>query len=565
MKTNVWTPAIAGMLILFLVPARAAGSDEAALTLETTVVSATVYTDRAQVTRSGRIDLRPGAWRIVCDDLPQGFDDASLRVEGAGTAETRIMGVDIVILRGRIAESPRYKELKEKLERLAGRRDTLRIELESFQSSLAYLENLARFPFEKGSSKLATEIFRVQDWKSVLEFLGGERVKTNERIDGHNKKIAKLSEEISWVEGELRKMQMHDDWSKRVVVDIEAKTAGSLDLDLAYNVGGATWAPEYTIRYRTAEDAIVLGYNARVRQSTGEDWNGVAVSLSTARPQIGAASPEVQPYYITRRMPRIMKSAAEEMKVRGGRDQEVAFDVTAADVARAPGVFEAERPGAELEAASFAATFAIPKRVDLPSGADPRRALILEERLTGTLARYTAPRLSQNVFVRAAASNTLAVPLLAGMADVYVETGTGRAAQSIFVGKEMLPQIAPGQEFPVPLGADQDYKVTQKLEKKEYLAKEGAATKKIRYHFLVTLESFKKEALAVKIQDRVPVSTLKEVRVTNVDLEPKPAEQLENGIVTWNLSPAPKAKVEIRVAYTIEFPGDWDESMLNIE
>jgi uncharacterized protein (TIGR02231 family) len=558
-------PAIAVSIALFLGSARPAMAAESDIALRTKIVSATVYADRAQVTRSGRIELGAGSWKIVCDDLPQAFDEASLRVEGAGAAETRIMGVDVVTLRGRIAESPRYKELKGKLERLSGRRDTLRIELGAFQSSLAYLDDLAKFPFEKGSSKLATEIFRVQDWKNVLEFLGAERVKTNERIDGHSKKIAKLSEEIAWIEKELANMRMRDDWSKRVAVDIEAKTAGPLEIDLVYNVGGASWAPEYTIRYRTADEAIVLGYNARIRQSTGEDWSGVAVTLSTARPQIGAASPEIQPYYLARRMPRIMKSTVDESKVRGGRDKETSYDLAQAAVAPAPEVFEAERPGADLETSSFAATFSVPKRIDLPSGADPRRVLILEDRLAGALSRHAAPRLSQNVFVRAAASNTLAVPLLAGIADVYVETGTGAAAQSTFVGKVALQQIAPGQEFPVPLGADQDYKVTQKLEKKEYLAKEGAATKKIRYHFVVALESFKKEAVPVKIQDRIPVSTLKEVRVTSVDLSPRPAEQLENGIVTWNLAPAPKSKVEIRVAYTIEFPGDWDESMLNLE
>lgn len=565
MKTTHCMPAIAVSIALFLGSARPAMAAESDIALRTKIVSATVYADRAQVTRSGRIELGAGSWKIVCDDLPQAFDEASLRVEGAGAAETRIMGVDVVTLRGRIAESPRYKELKGKLERLSGRRDTLRIELGAFQSSLAYLDDLAKFPFEKGSSKLATEIFRVQDWKNVLEFLGAERVKTNERIDGHSKKIAKLSEEIAWIEKELANMRMRDDWSKRVAVDIEAKTAGPLEIDLVYNVGGASWAPEYTIRYRTADEAIVLGYNARIRQSTGEDWSGVAVALSTARPQIGAASPEIQPYYLARRMPRIMKSTVDESKVRGGRDKETSYDLAQAAVAPAPEVFEAERPGADLETSSFAATFSVPKRIDLPSGADPRRVLILEDRLAGALSRHAAPRLSQNVFVRAAASNTLAVPLLAGIADVYVETGTGAAAQSTFVGKVALQQIAPGQEFPVPLGADQDYKVTQKLEKKEYLAKEGAATKKIRYHFVVALESFKKEAVPVKIQDRIPVSTLKEVRVTSVDLSPRPAEQLENGIVTWNLAPAPKSKVEIRVAYTIEFPGDWDESMLNLE
>ncbi len=555
--------ALIGVLLACAVPAAggAAPAEAKDLSLATKIVSATVYADRAQITRSGRIELRAGLWKLVCDDLPQRFDDASLRVEGSGTAEARIMGIDVVALQGLLAESPRYRELKDKLERLAGRHDTLRIELEGFRGSLLYLDNLAKFPFEKGSSKLASEIFRVSDWKSVIEFISAERVKTNERIDAHGKRAAKLDEEIAWVEKQIRDMQTQGDWSKRVVIDIEAATAGSLDVALVYNVSGATWAPEYTIRYRPAEEKIALGYNARIRQSTGEDWNGVAVALSTARPQIGAAPPEIQPYYITRRMPR-PRPVISSTKVAGDAraEQEIAEAV-----ALKSGIVEAERPGAEIESTAFAATFSIPRRLDLPSGADPKRALILEGSLAGALSRYAAPRLSQNVFVRGSIANTLDVPLLPGAADVYIETGAGAARQSTFVGKEALSGVATGQEFPVSFGVDQDFKISQKLEKKEYLSKEGAATKRIRYHYLIALESFKKEALAVKLQDRIPVSTLKEVKVANVDLEPRPSEELENGIVTWNLEPSPKAKIEIRVAYTIEFPGDWDERALNLE
>jgi uncharacterized protein (TIGR02231 family) len=228
---------------------------------------------------------------------------------------------------------------------------------------------------------------------------------------------------------------------------------------------------------------------------------------------------------------------------------------------------EAEQPGAGLSSTEFAATFAIPKHVDLASGSDPRRVLILQDKLTGKLSRYTAPRLSQNVFVKGSVTNTLDAPLLSGTAEVYIET-TPAGAQgktSSFVGKETLTPVAVGQEFPVHLGIDQDMKVTHKLEKKEYLTKEGATVRKIRYSYLVTLESFKNSPAEVVLQDRIPVSAMKEIKVTDVDLDPKPAEEREDGIVTWNLAPAPKQKIEIRVAYTIEFPGDWEEFSLNLE
>jgi uncharacterized protein (TIGR02231 family) len=560
---------LAFLVSSFLAPAGAGSKDEQEITLKTNIATATIYPDRAQVTRSGKTEVKPGLYKLICDDLPQGFDESSLQVEGRGTAQVRIMGVDIVKMRGLVAESPRYKELKEKLEKLTGKRDTLQIELNAMNSSVTYLDNFAKYPFEKADAKLTTEIFRVQDWKNVLDFISTERIKTNEKIDALNKRGRKLTEEIDWINGQLNDMQMKDNWSKRAVVDCEASTPGDLAVSFTYNVPGATWAPEYMVRYDTAREKIELTYNARIQQFTGEDWQHTAVTLSTARPQLGAAPPEITPWYLQQRVVRVttydrVKEAGE---LKAGMARNAETETLAAAVAEPPQEFEAVPTGAELASTEFAAAFSIPKAVDLPSGADPRRVLILQEEVAGKLSRYAAPRLSPNVFTKGDVQNTLDVPLLGGTADVYVETAApgGQSKTSNFVGKEMIKSVLNGQEFAVHLGIDQDFKVTHKLEKKEYLSKEGAVTRKIRYHYLMTIESSKKGPAAVTLQDRIPVSTLKEVKVTGVDIEPKPSEEREDGIITWSLNLAPKAKQEIRVLYTIEMPGDWPEYSINLE
>jgi uncharacterized protein (TIGR02231 family) len=536
----------------------AAASEENEIKLETKIAAATVYSDRVQVIRTGAVDLKAGLHKLVCDDLPQAFTESSLQVAGRGTAQARIMGVDVVKVQGLAADSPRYKELKEKLDRLTAKRDSLQIELSSLSSSVQFLDNYSKFPFEKGSTKLATEIFRVQDWKGVIEFIAAERVRTNGKIDGLNKRSAKLTEEINWIESQLNEMQTRGDWSRRIVVDCRIASPGSLELSLVYNVPGAGWSPEYLIRYDTAKESIELTYNARIWQSTGEDWKDVAVTLSTARPQVGAAPPEMTPFYLQR----VPRPLPRELRFKGA-----ALPAQAVSDEAAVEEFEAEQPGAEIASSEFAASFSVPQAVDLASGRDPRRVLILQGALTGKLSRYTAPRLSPNVFVKGDVVNTLEAPILAGPADVYIETAAAGAQgkTSNFVGKEPLKAVATGQEFPVHLGIDQDIKVTHKLEKKEYLTKDGAPVRKIRFHYLTTLESFKKGAVGVKLQDRVPVSAMKEIRVTNVDLEPKPTEEREDGILTWDLTPASKQKIEIRIAYTIEFPGDWDEFSLGLE
>lgn len=558
---------LAAIALSLFLDGSAAAADAKETPLATRISAATVYSDRAQVTRAGRVELAAGIHQLVCADLPRTFDESSLQVEGAGTAHARIMGIDVVKVQGLAADSPRYRELTDKLERLRARRDSLQMEQGALMSSAEFLDNYAKFPFEKGSTKLATEIFRVQDWKSVLDFIHAERMRMSEKGDGLAKRIAKLTEEINWVAAQINEMQTKGDWSRRVVVDCEIVSPGTLELALTYNVPGAQWGPEYQIRYDTAKESIDLAYNAWIRQFTGEDWKDVAVTLSTARPQIGAAPPEITPHYLQPR-PRMQPMAEEDAT--GAVALKSGTVRTSADALPAPAPpeeeYKAEISGAELASSEFAASFSIPKAVDLPSGRDPRRVLVLQGTLTAKLSRYAAPRFSQNVYVTGDATNSLEAPLLSGPADVYIESSAGaKGKTSNFVGKEQLNTVAAGQEFPVHLGIDQDVKVTHKLEKKEYVTKEGAPVRKIRYSYLITLESFKPAAATVKLQDRIPVSAVKEIKVTNVDLAPKPAEEREDGILTWNLSPAPKQKIEIRIAYTIEFPGDWEEYLLNLE
>ena len=76
---------------------------------------------------------------------------------------------------------------------------------------------------------------------------------------------------------------------------------------------------------------------------------------------------------------------------------------------------------------------------------------------------------------------------------------------------------------------------------------------------------FRKGTVEVSVADRIPVSTMKEIEVDDVDLSPKPDEQKENGILTWKLSLVPGAKQEIRINYTIAFPGDWPEHYINLD
>ena len=529
------------------------GYAEVKAVLETSVVSAVVYGDRAQVTRSGSVEIAGGMVTIVCDDLPYRFDPASLRVTGSGTAISAILGTDVIELKEDPTASPRYIELRERLETLEVRRDSVETGRQALEARKKFVEELGNLPMKQTGEGFPSEIFAVEDWRTLMDFLQSERAATQNAAAALSRKTEEIDEEIEWLRRELSGMQGSAARGRRVAVEVSAERAGRLDLSLSYIVMGTSWHPEYSIRYHPGSEDVVLTYNARLSQSTGEDWDGVEVTLSTAIPHAGAAPIRIKPAYLGR----IRRRPSPDMlEARAGRAGEIMQEFSVDDLAPAAAMVHKE---AEVSTSPFAASFTLPAPVSLASGAEPKRVRIMEKELAGEIGRYAAPRLKGAVYVSAEAENTLGAPVLEGPADVYIETSPENGGVSTFVGKEGLGPAAAGESLELHLGIDRDMKVSHELVRREYLEKEGEKEQKIRYHYLITLENYNDGPVEVVLQDRVPVSLIEEVEVDDVDIEPEPDEKEENGILTWNLTPAAGGKIEIMMAWTIEFPGDWPE------
>ena len=237
-----------------------------------------------------------------------------------------------------------------------------------------------------------------------------------------------------------------------------------------------------------------------------------------------------------------------EAHVRGGRAAEVKTAVSPPPI---------EHLGAELRGSEFAANLVIPKPLDLETGAEPRRSLVVRERIPGEFVLHAVPRLSDHVFVRGTFDNPLEIPILPGTAEVYVETVPEGSLNEVsnYVGRDMLHAVASGQEFTMHLGVDQNVKVEQRLEK-ETLSKLKSRTRKVRYRYVITAESFRRDPARLWVIDRIPVSTMKDVKVDDVVIVPEPDERGEDGLLTWKLQVEPGERQEIVTEYVIEYPSN---------
>jgi len=643
------------------------------VSLETKILSATVYSHQAQIVRSGTVSLGTGEFRIVCADLPEGFVETSLIVEGSGSAEAQIVGIDFVRREVDYKGTPRYEKLRAELESIHEDELELSIQRDSINRRNALTRSVGELSVSRGREQLAAGTFSMQEWRELLAFIEEETLAGGERIHELDVRSDEIGKRIRWIKDEMRKMHGGGSRGKDLIVDCEVASAGELTLEITYIVSGASWHPEYTVRYIEELDEVELTYAARIAQTTGEDWNGIDVLLSTASPHVGAAPPTLFPHFLgavrggitgrvtdatdgaplqfanisvlgtpyggmTNRdgyyeMTNIQSgsytvqvsymgyetSRRSNLRVIAGTSKRVDVVLRPAHLKAAEVVIEAERPLIDLDGArirpitttreiiatqpgivlygddaylsegtpsevaheappavtyaemtvagsEFAANLVIAKPVELETGAEPRRVLVVQKRIPGTFVREAIPRYSDHVFVRGTLVNPLDVPILAGPADVYVESAPARGGPPVtnFVGKDSIHDVAPGEEFTMYLGADQSLKVEQEITK-EVLTRTGSRKTKIRYTVSITSESFRKLPAELWVLDRVPVSRIKDVNVRNIEVLPEPDEYDEEGLLTWKLTLGAGERAEIVSEYTVEFPSDFTPRGINLE
>ncbi|MHC5036978.1 MAG: DUF4139 domain-containing protein, partial [Planctomycetota bacterium] len=99
-------------------------------------------------------------------------------------------------------------------------------------------------------------------------------------------------------ENELRKAAV-----VRLRVPDPATVAPKVHLAIEYLVPGARWAPAYNIAFDSAYSHAKLAMRALVCQRSGEDWDGVDLTLSTANAMAWTELPELPSMRIGRRQP----------------------------------------------------------------------------------------------------------------------------------------------------------------------------------------------------------------------------------------------------------------------
>ena len=509
--------------------------------LDAPVTGVTVFSDGARVTRSGVTSIGPGLRPVTVASLPESADPSSVRVAARGH-DLALVNVEV---QRRVRTEPLRESLAELRADVQRGRDAVRELDDADTAELAGLGFLGHLS-EAAATALARAVGAGRAGYEELSGMAGHLSAATAGGLGRRREISAARRvaqaELDAAQERLGAAESGAAEPQRLVevsVLLEASAWTEAELELTYHVRQASWRPLYDLVLDG--DRLRVSYLAEVTQRTGEDWPETALVLSTARPGQRQQLPELSPWYIGRPAP--PRSAPPAMADMVGGAQPRARALAASAPAPAPA---ARALGATVgESESGAVTYTVARPLAVPGDGDPHKTLIADLDLEAKLDYLTVPAVAAEAYLRAAVANGPLL-LLPGQARVF------HGAQ--FAGQTRLESVAPGEEFEVQLGVDDQVKVERKLRRRTTSKAVLGSTRTIDIGYEITVANHRDRTAVVSVRDHIPVSTDGDIKVRQREAEPAPATADDLGELGWALTLGAGEQAVIRHRFTVEHP-----------
>jgi len=477
----------------------------------------TFFEDRAQVHRTADVRLAQGRQTVVLSGITVVVDDPSLtvraRARSEGDEDPRIISAKVRRRYTNVTElnPAEIAALEEERQRAAGERGTLELELDRLTRRFAQcdklehelLSKIASAPIdvdEQGdappeSSDGITD-GDIAEWTSALEVLDAKRLELLDKSAECQRAIDDASRAESLARARLNQARRtRQELEALVEIQVDAAVAGEVAVEVAYFTPCALWRPAHIAQLVRSDDgeSIRVATVGTVWQQTGEVWEDIECTFSTARPTQASEPPLLSDDVLSAR-----PKTEEERRTVSVEARDVDISVAGAKGSKAiddmPGVDDGGEP-LTLEAQSL---------VSIPSDGAPFRVQLSAQELPCTSEWVIYPERHAAAHLKASSTWRGPTPLLAG--PVVLMRGDA------IVGRALAKFAAPGSPFTLGFGPDSSVRVRRTVDTKSKSERLGRRTR-LKRTVKLYLSNLGEQAREVTVIGRVPVSEVEAVTV----------------------------------------------------
>ena len=495
----------------------------------------TLYPDSATVVRTATVAAGARSIELTC--LPITFDADSLRVEADSAIRVGDIRVETVPSEG---SGCAKTALETQIQTLQDQRAALGVQLQANALSASYLKAVSENTGGNGHAPIAD----FSKLGRATEALARNAQEVFTRQEQLQKRDSELKAQLEALQ------QTHGTGAttlRTARIAVSAPRGG--ELRISYQTSRAGWRPAYQASVDSVRSNVIVERQATLAQSTGEDWRGVRLRLSTGQPRTAPRGPEPYAWQLSIQQPpsappvapapmlaRPAAPAAEPKEasrwgLRGATDDAPLFDVTAVQTA-------------------FATEFELPGNVALPSDAQKVTYTLATETLPAKLAARSTPRMDTAAYLIATVDRPQ---------GIWPAGNMQLRRDGAVVGTAHWNPAGADQKVTLPFGRDDLVTVVVETPK-TFQRSVGLLDNRNERQLaaLYTVRNRHRDAIDVQILEATPVSQSDDIKVRTT-FSPEPAKrdwEHRAGVIAWEQTIPAGESARFSADYLITYPKD---------
>jgi uncharacterized protein (TIGR02231 family) len=500
----------------------------------------TIYSGFATVTREVSLEVSAGAHEVILPDLPQWVDAGSLRVviTGAALGGTRLRtdalppqpeGDSVAV----VAAKEQIDAAEQALTDLGDAAQDAGLAARAAEARLAFLQGLASsatLPSTPEALAGLGQMIEIQTREATRSQITAQR-----RVRDIEEGRADLEKDLADARAALAALTPPAEPQTLLALTVAAPEAGTIAASVSYPVR-ASWQPTYDIVLsRGDSNSLTLRRAALITQNSGENWEDVALTLSTLSPSGQVVPSELFPPLLRFQDPEERAKLARSMSS------------SSADMVGAP-VMMMEAPQPNFDGPGV--TYTLPNPLSVAQDAEGARIELDALEFDARVFARAVPARDTTAFLMAEATNASKEPLLAaGSAQIFVD--------GALVGQSGFAAVPAGGTFTQAFGPVEDLRLTRAvLDRSEgdrgLISRSNAQMQDVR----MTVENLGSLDWDVEVLDAVPYSEQDDLVI---DWTAQPAASVTDvedrrGLLQWDITLGAKETQSIAVEQTIRWP-----------
>ncbi len=525
------------------------------------VTAATVYNNRASVTRTAKVDVPAGAHNLVFKGLPLSIFTDSLRIEGRSQVNVTFGALshkresfeDFVV--------PREKELNEQLTTLQDNNKVYQAEKQALNTARTFLQNLGKQAALRENENIAEIDLNPESWGAVADSLAGRMAKNLKQNIGLDIKIRETNEKIQKVQNELRELRTGQKQSYMVTVPFESDQSGTLTVNLTYQINNASWTPIYDARLDvTSADMNLIQYGS-VYQRTGEDWTDIDLTLSTAQPSRGASLPDLRPNWVSIQQKYAKRGGGQNFGNIASSLSSRSMELAEADMAMpeavavqaAPAMKEASFAAAQINTKGFIGEYKITGPASVKTNGERSKLLIGSFETENELMVQVKPQISTDAYLVVKTVLKGEAPILPGKVNLFRD--------GAYIGQTYVQMLRPEDEEELAFGIDDNVTVRRNT-LSDNRSESGLISKEtaIERVYVTDIQNLHKKPIKIAVLETVPASQDERISVKILKDKTTPGYETDvdevKGLLRWQKEARPQEKMKINLGWSVSWPKD---------